>query len=429
MGFKGIDNKEIKVDVKNTKSSRDAMKRLFDVYLNNLPTEERAEIDRELKSLKETQDKEIAGVVEAFSAEQKKLYQEIVQGFLYNMRSSVETIPVDVMHTRVGEFLTNASSQTNFAVEMKADIVLPLQIALCRWKDGIVKIDGIYGPQFQNALIQYQKEVLKDQTEGVQKRTLQSLNSFLNPERNPNVTVAVNREIEKQEMKNIASDKLQNTGDKLFQEKRIEDAGNYYTTAAVKRANAPQDVDRTKMDEKEKDLDPVSVSTIKKYIRVANNLMDDALRHPNSTAQFKADIYSEASKLLILARNVDPYACNIILRNRKRIDNQPTHTSEESDRIRKTAEENLIRVQNSLHDATYGVRGKVIDEKTKEEKPVQIKPPQPAKVPVWMKQVAYREKELAKARVFNNSFDRVIDDPNTPRGNMTTIQAYLDNYL
>ena len=291
MGYKGLDNKDIQVDVKKESTK----KQILEAYL---PKDQKVAIDKEFKQLDKDLKREEAEVIKNTKGELADLQKSILAkndllkkyADLWSNNVTLESMNKKMLS--VWEKYKDGDI-ASFLKKQGADVIFAAQIALNR-AGYEVKVDGEFGPQTANALNEF-----NDRQNGanVFAKLATLLDSSWGAPRTATRQVERTVDSNGEELLMMKPDDLMNAGDKLFKDGNLQEASRYYNIAGYKEGL----------------LNPANATDnkyyrhgIQSFLSAANSVMYQAkASFSNSTDYYKRGIVNEAKNILGQSENIN----------------------------------------------------------------------------------------------------------------------------
>lgn len=430
MGYNGIDNKDIRVEV----TSKRANKQILDAYLPDATAQ--TELNNIFSDLEKEMAKEKKEATKNIRQELKDLQREVVQGKKLEYGNKISgKISLEMMYRRMNSIVHSMEDGHERATmnRMDASIVLPVQIALNRANfpvtvDGLMSVDG----ETATAIAAFQKVNNIPVGSGLDLPTMQALAKYLSPSwegeqiiKKSKIDKEVYKAQEDKKKEMMPGDKLEKAGDEKFAKGDYEDALNYYrlaersyTTAAEKNTVDPGKAKETAKEQ----IAELDRNFAQKFLAEANRIMDEA-KVSSGTKEYKEGQKQRAIDLLYMAYKMKKMPIDSMLSQARRNDNMGNLEYKKAQSAVTKAKTELARVEKSL-DAAQNGKPLTLDENgnalTRGAK-------NPEKVPVWEKQVAFWKTELVKAEAKAKEFSTVVIDPDMRGRNLIT--NYVNSYF
>lgn len=238
MGFKGVENQDIKAEIKDKKVAQ----KILEDFMKDLPADKKEAVNKELSKLDVAHNKEMSAVKKDVAKEASDLMQE-VKG--YNELIS-GNITLEMMHNKLESIIVNAKPHEFFQETNDPTLIVLIQTAL--QKAGYnVKIDGNMDNDIDTsfALHDFCKKNSLDRKGGYTRvTTVKALSAYLDPSRNA-VAVNIPTNVEQSQenpmieeekrLLDMPADKLEAAGNALFAKGDIKNATLYYKYATQKQ--------------------------------------------------------------------------------------------------------------------------------------------------------------------------------------------------
>lgn len=395
MGYKGIDNKDINVTVKNKQANEQILK----AYL---PEDQQKLVWAEFSKFEKKLAQEKKEIIKDTKDELKQLKNKVHNENIIN--ASVDygnlisgKITLKMMYDRMNKEITDMKGgKEKTALNMfDAAVIMPVQIALNR-AGYPLSVDGVTlkGGETEKQLKAFQLANKIPTTGMLDQPTMEALATYVSPSWEGEQVTKKQMIEEEAAMLDMSSEKLQKAGDDIFDQGQYLLAARYYKNAAKQYVK----------ENKNATDNPVETYAVNKYFNAGKALLDETKRYPNSQNFYKIDQMKKAHDMMSAGLDINPELMNKVILDARSEEDQGARTFEGE-------KANLARAQRELARVTANST----DTKKADKKAV------------WDKQVTFWTSEVTKAQTVVDSFKKVVIDQ-TLKGDQL-ITAYINAYM